>query len=95
MDRVFLDADVLFSATYRSDSGLLALWRRAGASLLTSAYAVDEARRNLSEEDQRQGLEALSTLSAESLARRILGLAPGTLHRPAFRGRAVRKVRPL
>lgn len=59
MDRVFLDANVLFSAAYRSDSGLLALWRRAGASLLTSGYAVDEARRNLSEEDQRQRLEAL------------------------------------
>jgi hypothetical protein len=40
VDRVFLDANVLFSAAYRSDSGLLALWRRAGASLLTSAYAV-------------------------------------------------------
>ena len=59
MDRVFLDANVLFSAAYRSDSGLLALWRRAGASLLTSAYAVDEARRNLAEEDQRRRLEAL------------------------------------
>lgn len=59
MDRVFLDANVLFSAAYRSDSGLVALWRRVGANLLTSAYAVDEARRNLSEEDQRQRLEAL------------------------------------
>ena len=59
MDRVFLDANVLFSAAYRSDSGLLALWRRAGANLLTSAYAWDEARRNLSEEDQRQRLAAL------------------------------------
>ena len=58
MDRVFLDANVLFSAAYRPDSGLIALWRRAGASLLTSAYAVDEARRNLSEEDQRRRLEA-------------------------------------
>jgi predicted nucleic acid-binding protein len=59
VDRVFLDANVLFSAAYRSDSGLVALWRRADATLLTSAYAVDEARRNLSEEDQRQRLEAL------------------------------------
>jgi predicted nucleic acid-binding protein len=59
VDRVFLDANVLFSAAYRADSGLLALWRHADASLLTSAYAVDEARRNLAEEDQRRRLEAL------------------------------------
>jgi predicted nucleic acid-binding protein len=59
VDRVFLDANVLFSAAYRSDSGLAILWRRAGASLLTSAYAVDEARRNLSEPDQHRRLDAL------------------------------------
>jgi len=59
VDRVFLDANVLFSAAYRSDSGLLALWRRAGVKLLTSAYAAEEARRNLSEEDQLQRLAAL------------------------------------
>ena len=59
MDRVFLDANVLFSAAYRPDAGLVVLWRRPGAALLTSAYAVDEARRNLSEDDQRQRLEAL------------------------------------
>ena len=59
MDRVFLDANVLFSAAYRSDAGLVVLWRRAGAALLTSAYAVDEARRNLSGDDQRRRLDAL------------------------------------
>jgi predicted nucleic acid-binding protein len=59
VDRVFLDANVLFSAAYRSDAGLVVLWRRAGAVLLTSAYAVDEARRNLAGEDQRRRLEAL------------------------------------
>jgi predicted nucleic acid-binding protein len=59
VDRVFLDANVLFSAAYRSDAGLVVLWRRAGAALLTSAYAVDEARRNLSGDDQRRRLEAL------------------------------------
>ena len=59
MDRVFLDATVLFSAAYRSDAGLVVLWRRASAALLTSAYAVDEARRNLSGDDQRRRLEAL------------------------------------
>jgi predicted nucleic acid-binding protein len=59
VDRLFLDANVLFSAAYRSESGLLALWRRAGVSLLTSAFAIEEARRNLAEEDQRLRLEAL------------------------------------
>ena len=59
MDRVFLDANVLFSAAYRSDAGLVVLWRRTGAALLTSAYAVDEARRNLSGNDQRRRLDAL------------------------------------
>ena len=59
MDRVFLDANVLFSAAYHSDAGLVVLWRRGGTALLTSAYAVDEARRNLSGEDQRRRLEAL------------------------------------
>ncbi len=59
MDRVFLDANVLFSAAYRSDSGLLLLWRRADAALLTSAHAVGEARRNLSRDDQLRRLDAL------------------------------------
>ena len=35
--------NVLFSASYRSDSGLAVLWHRKGAALLTSAYAVDAA----------------------------------------------------
>ena len=59
MDRVFLDANVLFSAAYRSDSGLRVLWRRAHAAILTSDYAVDEARRNLPGNDQRERLDAL------------------------------------
>ena len=58
MDRVFLDANVLFSAAYRSDSGLAVLWLRADAALLTSAYAEDEARRNLPERDQHRRLDA-------------------------------------
>ena len=58
-DRVFLDANVLFSAAYRPDSGLLVLWRRADATLLTSAHAVEEARRNLPGDDQRRSLDGL------------------------------------
>ncbi len=47
MDRLFLDANVLFSAAYRPDAGVARLWRLAGVALLTSEYAVVEARRNL------------------------------------------------
>ena len=51
MDRLFLDANVLFSAAYREDSPLLQLWHRPRIELLTSAYALAEAERNL---DSRQ-----------------------------------------
>ncbi len=47
MDRIFLDANVLFSAAYLENSGLGRLWRLEDAELLSSAYAVEEARRNL------------------------------------------------
>jgi predicted nucleic acid-binding protein len=59
MERIFLDANILFSAAYRPDSGLLRLWTLEGVALVTSAYAAEEARRNLVEEGQRAALEAL------------------------------------
>jgi hypothetical protein len=43
MDRVFLDANVLFSAAYREGAGLLKLWKLGRAELITSEYAADEA----------------------------------------------------
>ena len=42
-----MDANILFSAAYRSDAGLKRLWKLPGARLITSAYAVEEARRNM------------------------------------------------
>ena len=48
--RVFLDANVLFSAAYMeagSPRALLRLADAGGCELLSSAYAVEEARRNL------------------------------------------------
>jgi predicted nucleic acid-binding protein len=57
--RAFLDANVLFSAAYREESGLLRLWRIPGAILVTSAYAAEEARRNLASADQLARLEDL------------------------------------
>ena len=59
MDRLFLDANVLFSAAYRDDAGIARLWGVRTATLLTSKYAITEARRNLSEEAQRERLDRL------------------------------------
>lgn len=53
---MFLDANVLFSAAYRSESGLRRLWDLDRVELVSSAYAVEEARRNLVEEAQRRRL---------------------------------------
>lgn len=60
MDRLFLDANVLFSAAYRPDSGLLRLWKLPRAVLCSSRYALEEARANLSSESQRSRLAELS-----------------------------------
>lgn len=59
MDRLFLDANVLFSAAYWRDSGLLRLWRLPRCSLLTSSYAAEETRRNLAGSNQRARLGKL------------------------------------
>ena len=59
-DRVFLDANVLFSAAWLEDSGLARLWRLAGVALVTSRYAVGEAERNLDTDAQRARLHTLA-----------------------------------
>jgi len=59
MDRLFLDANILFSAAYQPRAGLRRLWDLAGVALVTSAYAVEEARINLPEGDPRRRLERL------------------------------------
>jgi predicted nucleic acid-binding protein len=47
LERVFLDANVLYSAAYLGRSGLARLWTLQDVELVTSAYAIEEARRNL------------------------------------------------
>ena len=47
MDRIFLDACVLFSAAYNQTSPLRRLWALSDAMLLSSSYAVAEAERNI------------------------------------------------
>ena len=59
MDRIFLDANVLFSAAYRENSGLIEIWRLKGVRLLSSSYAIEEARRNLAAAEQRRRLQHL------------------------------------
>lgn len=59
-DRVFLDANVLFSAAWLEGSGLTKLWHRADTALVGSRLAVAEARRNLDTESQRARLDALA-----------------------------------
>jgi len=53
VDRIFLDANVLFSAAYRENSGLIEIWRVKGVRLLSSSYAIEEAKRNLAAAEQR------------------------------------------
>lgn len=59
-DRVFLDANVLFSAAWLEGAGLARLWRLPGVTLHTSRYALAEAERNLDTEEQRIRLHALT-----------------------------------
>ena len=47
MDRLFLDACVVFSAAYTPSSPLRRLWALRDARLLASALVIEEARRNL------------------------------------------------
>jgi len=57
MDRLFLDANILFSAAYRPDAGLLQLWKLKSATLCSSRYALEEARINLEDASQRARLD--------------------------------------
>jgi predicted nucleic acid-binding protein len=59
VDRLFLDANVLLSAAWRPGAGLLRLWALYDVELLSSGYAVDEARRNLETPAQRARLTRL------------------------------------
>jgi predicted nucleic acid-binding protein len=59
LERLFLNANVLFSAAYRKDAGVRKLWGLPETDLVTSAYAVEEARRNLDTAEQRADLEGL------------------------------------
>jgi uncharacterized protein len=61
VDRVFLDANILYSAGYKDTSALRKLWELTEVELLTSFYAVDEAYRNLAIDKPGQ-IESLEQL---------------------------------
>ncbi len=60
MDRLFLDANVLFSAAYLPGAGLLRLWKLKNVVLCSSQYALEEARANLTTGAQHSRLAELS-----------------------------------
>jgi predicted nucleic acid-binding protein len=60
MDRLFLDANILFSAAYRPNAGLLQLWKLKNVTLCSSHYALEEAKVNLTEDTQRRRLARLA-----------------------------------
>ena len=60
MDHVFLDANILFSAAWRADvSPGLTLWTLEDTVLVSSAFAIAEAERNLTTPEQRTRLYRL------------------------------------
>lgn len=81
-DRVFLDANVLFSAAWHEAAGLLRLWRRKSRTLLSSPYAVEEARRNLESLEQRQRLATLLA-TVESVPDVVTGILPADIGLPS------------
>jgi predicted nucleic acid-binding protein len=90
VDRVFLDANVLFSAAWREESGLLRLWDLPDVKLLTSTYAVEEARINLRTPTQRLRLarlvERVETISAVHSLRLPAGVILPAKDQPILSG---------
>jgi predicted nucleic acid-binding protein len=78
VDRLFLDANVLFSAAYRESSPLHRLWGRQDAELVTSGYAVLEAERHLLDEQRARlgellrGVRIVAEAPARTLPRQVV-----------------------
>ncbi len=90
MDRVFLDANVLFSAAYSPGNVFLELWRRKGVRLLTSEYVVQEATRNL------VGVERLKRLKQlVAVVQTVPGGAAPFPHNALVRASLPEKDRPV
>lgn len=70
-DILFLDANILFSAAYRENSRLLMFWQIKSVNLVSSAYAVEEARRNLDISFQKERLDKLLTRLTQILPHHV------------------------
>jgi hypothetical protein len=57
--RVFLDSNILFSATYKQNHDFLRFWTTPAIIAMTSVYAVRETRRNCINEIQLRRLDIL------------------------------------
>ena len=60
MDRLFLDANILFSAAYKVDARLFQLWKLEHVMLYSPRVALEEARINLDDDSQRARLSSLA-----------------------------------
>lgn len=84
--RVFLDANVLFSAAYREQAALAVLWELRRVRLLTSPYAAQEAANNLAQEDQQSRLsnllENVEKVGSETAMSATFGIALPDKDRP-------------
>ena len=81
MDRLFLDANILFSAAYRHDAGLASFWSLTKVVLLSSSYAVEEARVNLHDAEQRTRLMELVG-HIQVVPNILVGPFPAGIHLP-------------
>jgi predicted nucleic acid-binding protein len=70
--KVFLDANILFSISYKSESGLNQLFNLKNIQYFSCDYAVGEARRNLDKPDQHQRLE--QDLTKITITKTVLNL---------------------
>jgi predicted nucleic acid-binding protein len=90
VDQVFLDANVLFPAAWREESGLLRLWDLPDVRLPTSTYALEEARINLRAPAQRLRLarliEGVETIPAVQLVRLPIGAVLAAKDHPILSG---------
>lgn len=58
--KLFLDANILFSASYKPESKLSKFWSSSKVILFSSDYAIEEARRNLKDQEKLSCLNQLT-----------------------------------
>jgi len=97
-DRIFLDANVLFSASYKFPHLFLRFWTEARLHPVSSEYVVAEARRHAASEVHRTRLEGLLA-KTELIASHGDVLPPGVVlpgkDRPIFCGALAARARYL